>query len=127
MNRRSMKETFGRFIQRLEYRAKDYLLLVIIGGVLIFFSWKIFNDEPTTSVFSNRKPTETEARVAYLISEIDGVGEADVMICETEEGVTGVVVVCDGANNLQTLINIREAVAAALGTEESVVKIYLKK
>ncbi len=62
-----------------------------------------------------------------LLEEIEGVGEANVMICENEEGVQSVVVVCDGANDLRVVINVREAVAAALGTEENAVKIYLKK
>ena len=49
------------------------------------------------------------------------------MICETEEGVLGAVVVCEGAKNIRVNMDIREAVATALGTKESAVKIYLKK
>ena len=48
-------------------------------------------------------------------------------VCEDENGVKSVVVVCEGANNFCVILDIREAVAAALGTQESAVKIYQKK
>ena len=54
-------------------------------------------------------------------------GDVNVMICESEDGVQSVVVVCEGANDLRVNMNIREAVAAALGTDEKSVKIYLMK
>jgi hypothetical protein len=47
-------------------------------------------------------------------------------VCETEDGVQSVVVVCEGANNLQVIMDIKEAVAAAVGAQEKNVKIYLK-
>ena len=71
--------------------------------------------------------TETERKISLLLEEIEGVGKASVMVCETEEGILGAVVVCEGANDIRVNINVREAVATALGTEEKAVKIYLKK
>ena len=61
------------------------------------------------------------------MEEIDGVGDANVIVYEAEDGAKSVVVVCEGANNLRVVMNVREAVAAALGTEVKAVKIYLKK
>ena len=58
---------------------------------------------------------------AKLVIELDGSQH------ETDEGVQSVVVVCEGANNLQVVIDVREAVASAVGTQEKNVKIYLKK
>ena len=71
--------------------------------------------------------TETEKKIGLILQEIEGVGEASVAVCETEEGVLGAVVVCQGANNLKVIMDVREAVATALGTEEKAVKVYLKK
>ena len=107
-------------------RIKDVLILSILAFVLIFAAWKIFytDESGATSVAST---SESERKVCRLLEQLDGVGEADVMICETEDGVQSVVVVCEGAKDLQVMMNIREAVAAALGTEEKAVKIYLKK
>lgn len=110
----------------LKARRKEILLLCLLALLLGFSVWKFFYDdkasEPTAAMQS-----ETEKKLSALLSEIDGVGEAEVMICETEEGVQSVVIVCSGANNLQVTMDVREAVSAALGTDEKSVKIYLKK
>ena len=89
--------------------------------------WKIFYTEDTATAYESSNVSQTETRVERLLEEIEGVGNASVMVCETEEGVQGVVVVCEGANDLQVLLNVREAVSAALGTDPKSIKIYLKK
>lgn len=130
MNKAEKRENLERFAKKrkwLDGRKKDVLLLFTLGFALIFASWKIFytgEEGKTASVVSG---SESEEKISRLLQEIDGVGDANVMICETEEGVQSVVVVCEGAKDLQVVLNVREAVAAALGTEEKAVKIYLKK
>lgn len=110
----------------LTSRLKDILVLCGLGLVLMVAVWKVFYTKES-SAYSASGLSENEQKVSRILQEIDGVGEANVMICESEDGVESVVVVCEGANNLQVVINVREAVAAALGTEEKAVKIYLKK
>ena len=114
-NRRSLKKLVGS-------RGKEVILLFALGLLLVLVAWQVFhgNERETAG-------TDTEAKVCALLQEIHGVGQASVMICETEDGVQSVVVVCEGANDLQVVMNIREAVAAALGTQEKSIKIYLKK
>ena len=107
-------------------KIKEILLISVLALTLVFSVWKVFYDGDTKNVISV-SGSETEQKISLLLKEIDGVGEANVMICETEEGVKSVVVVCEGARDLQVVMNVREAVAAALGTEEKAVKIYLKK
>ncbi len=106
-------------------RGKDWLILGILALVLFYTAWKIFQedkqDQGTLSL------TENEIKVMRLLQEIDGVGEASVVVCEDEDGVKSVVVVCEGANDLRVALNVREAVAAALNTEQKSIKIYLKK
>jgi len=70
--------------------------------------------------------TEEEIRLVSILENIDGVGEAEVMIGLTEDGERRVVVVCDGANRISVLMDVREAAANALGIEEKFVKVYLK-
>ncbi len=105
---------------------KDVIIIAVLALVLIIAIWQIFykNDEvdANTAVAS-----EAEQKVSKLLAEMEGVGAAEVMICETEEGVQSVVVVCEGANSLQVIMDVREAVAAALGTQAKSVKVYLKK
>lgn len=107
-------------------KIREILLISVLALTLVFAVWKVFYDGDTKNVISV-SGSETEQKISLLLKEIDGVGEANVMICETEEGVKSVVVVCEGARDLQVVMNVREAVAAALGTEEKAVKIYLKK
>lgn len=111
----------------IDGKLKDILLLSVLALTLIFAAWKIFDTDESGEVVSGVLGSENERKVSRLLQEIDGVGDAEVMICETEDGVQSVVVVCEGAKDLQVVINVREAVAAALGTEEKAVKIYLKK
>ena len=108
-------------------KLKEILLLSVLALTLIFAAWKVFYTDESGGTASVVSGSESERKVSRLLQEINGVGEAEVMICETEEGVQSVVVVCEGAKDLQVVMNVREAVAAALGTEEKAVKIYLKK
>ncbi len=113
-------------ISRMDGRVKDLLLLSALAFILVFAAWQIFHTEETEEAVAVNA-TQTEIKVIRLLEEIDGVGDANVIVYETEEGVKNVVVVCEGANDLRVVMNIRGAVAAALGTEEKAVKIYQKK
>ena len=111
---------------KIDGKTKDLLLIFVLLFALVVSAWQIFQkDDPQETGLVNA--TETEMKVIRLLEEIDGVGEANVIVCETEEGNKNVVVVCEGANDLRVVMNIRSAVAAALGTEEKAVKVYLKK
>ena len=127
MSKETIKNTVVKgFLKGLDGRIKDIFLLSSLAIVLIFAAWQIFHTEDSEeSVAVNA--TEAEAKVIRILEEIEGVGDANVIVYETEEGPKNVVVVCEGANNLRVVMNVREAVAAALGTEEKAVKIYLKK
>ncbi len=105
---------------------KDVLIVGILAIVLIVAIWRIFYTDKKESAPTSTC-SENEQKISEILAQMEGVGEAEVMICETEEGVQSVVVVCEGAKNLQVIINVREAVAAALGTHEKSVKVYLKK
>lgn len=106
-------------------KIKNLTLFFSIGALLAIMIFNVFYKEDTP--VSNVGNTELEAELCLLLGEINGVGEVNVMIYEGENGVEGVVVVCDGANNLHVNMDIREAVAAALGADEKAIKIYLKK
>ncbi len=109
----------------IKARRREIILLCILALILGIAVWKFFYDPAKETV--NTSATESEKKLSALLAEIDGVGEAEVMICEDEDGIKSVVVVCEGAKDLRVMMDIREAVAAALGTEEKAVKIYLKK
>lgn len=106
-------------------KLKEVFIISALAFVLLFASWKVFYTSEKTDIQTSASTTET--KVSRLLANIEGVGDTSVMICETEEGVQSVVVVCEGANNLRVILNVREAVAAALGTNQNAVKVYLKK
>lgn len=111
--------------KRKSGKLKDVLLLSVLALILVVAVWRIFYREDASKSVSTYG-TESEKALKRLLSEIEGVGEVEVMICE-EDGVKSVVVVCDGAKDIRVNSEIREATAAALGTEEKNVKVYLKK
>ena len=113
-------------LKGLDGRIKDVFLLSALAILLIFATWQVFHTEDSEEAVLVGL-SEAESKVSRILAEIDGVGEASVMVYETEEGAQSVVVVCEGANNLRVVMDVREAVAAALGTEEKAVKVYLKK
>ena len=112
--------------EQLDGRIKDILLLFFLAITLIFAASQIFREDESEDAL-NVNLSDSESRVIRLLEEIDGVGEASVIVCEAEDGKKSVVVVCEGAKNLLVVMNVREAVAAALGTEQNAVKVYQKK
>ena len=126
MSKDTLKNKMENFYKNMGGKVKDIVLLGVLAIVLILAAWLIFHTEDSEEAVSIQ-PTQTEARVMRLLQEIDGVGDANVIIYETEDGVQSVAVVCEGANDLRVVMNVRSAVSAALGTEEKLVRVYLKK
>ena len=126
MNKNGIGNKFRKICGSIDTKGKDIVLIILLAIVLIFTAWQIFHKEEATSAASIQ-PTDTEKRVIRLLEGIDGVGEADVIIHETKEGVQSVAIVCDGAKDLRVVMNVRSAVSAALGTNEKMIKVYLKK
>ncbi|MBQ7771059.1 MAG: hypothetical protein IJ373_07730 [Clostridia bacterium] len=104
---------------------KDLLVIGVLAVALLFAISRVFRDNGTETVATQM--TETELKVSRLLQQIQGVGGAEVIVCETEDGEKNVVIVCDGAKNIRVVMDVREAVAAALGTDEKAIKIYQKK
>ena len=127
MSKENEKKTrLAGVLKRLDYKMKDGLLLLLLGFIVVLSAWLVFRSDDKVEGVATYA-TETEIKVVRLLQEIDGVGEANVIVYEKENEIESVVVVCEGANNLRVVMNVREAVANALGTEEKAVKIYLKK
>ena len=120
------KQSETLYKPKLKKSTREWLLTLAVGLVLAIVAVQVFKTDEgdTTEVVAQ---SEKEKKISLLLQEIEGVGKSNVMICETEEGVQSVVVVCEGANNFQVVLSVREAVATALGTKQSAVKIYLKK
>ena len=118
----------SNFLSKLKSgKIKEVLLLALIAVVLIYSAWNIFHAETEEASASYDAMSESEIKVMRILQAIDGVGDASVVVCEADTKVKSVVIVCEGAKNLRVVMDVREAVASALDTEENSVKIYLKK
>ena len=106
-------------------KGKETLLLIGLAVLLVVVGWNVFHENERGEETSLM--TETEKKLTAILSQIDGVGAVEVMICETEDGVQSVVVVCEGANDILVNMRVREAVCTAVGTQVNAVKIYLKE
>ncbi len=101
--------------------------VLLIAGVALLVAGKFFttpkNDTPTgkNSVF-----TEQEEKIAGILSEIDGVGEVQVMIT-TKDKTSSVLVVAKNADDPATRIKIRQAVRTIVQTDDKNIKIIKKQ
>ena len=124
MNKRERRVLHGALFS---VQIKEFLSMGLLALLLFCIAFLVFRDEGKEDNVSSSQMSEKEQKVCAILQEIEGVGEASVIVCEDEDGVKSVVVVCEGANNFRVVMDVREAVATALNTEQKSVKIYLKK
>ncbi len=96
------------------------LIAILIGTVYLIDKGK----KSSSSISASKEKTATEVKLTGILSSIDGVGATDVMITENEGKILGVVIVCEGANNIMTRSNILNAVATALNIDKKIIAIY---
>lgn len=96
------------------------LLALLIGTVYVIDAGK----KRTSSSSVNVVKSDAESKLTRILSSIEGVGNTDVMITENEREIIGVVIVCEGADNLMTRSNILNAVSTALNIDKKIIAIY---
>jgi hypothetical protein len=111
----------------LSERIKDVIWISIVALILFLACFLVFGKEENVESVAMAKMSEKEQKISQILHEIDGVGEVSVVVCEEEDEVKSVVVVCEGAKDIRVVMEVREAVATALNTQQKSVKIYLKK
>ena len=111
----------------LSERIKDVIWISIVALILFLACFLVFGKEENVESVAMAQMSEKEQKISQILQEIDGVGEVSVVVCEEEDEVKSVVVVCEGAKDIRVVMEVREAVATALNTQQKSVKIYLKK
>lgn len=103
-----------------EGKYSAYILLAIFAAILLFALAVYFDKEDASG-------TTTETRLEQIIGQIDGVGKLDLMVNEADGEILGVIIVCEGANNLSVRLDIINAVSTALGISRASIQIYEMK
>lgn len=97
------------------------LIAILIGTVYVIDKGR---SSRTSSTAVASAKSDTELKLKGILSSIEGVGNTDVMITENEGKIIGVVIVCEGANNLMTRSNILNAVSTVLDIDKKIIAIY---
>ena len=97
------------------------LIIILLGAV--YFINKGKQSQTAATSYSQAKST-TEQKLMTILSNMDGVGTTDVMVNEREGEITGVIIVCQGADNIMTRNNILNAVSTALNIDKKFIAIY---
>lgn len=111
----------------LEWVKENKKIIITLALIALILCALYFMDLSAKSAAASdiaRDRSPTEAKLAAILGDIEGVGSLDLMINESEGEITGVVVVCSGANNIMTRNNILNAVSTALNIDKKIIAIY---
>ncbi len=68
-----------------------------------------------------------ELQLIEILNRIEGVGKADVMITDSDDGIAGVIIVCEGGDNIMTRSDVLNAVSTALCIDKNNIAVYAMK
>ncbi|MCM1437997.1 MAG: hypothetical protein NC131_02130 [Roseburia sp.] len=116
-------------MKRLTDYLKSHKKILIIGSLLVLLiaiAMLLYGGKTkvTASSADSATRTERETKLIRVLSEIEGVGKAEVMVNEGKDGVDGIIIVCEGANNIMTRSDILNAVSTALKVDKNNIAIY---
>lgn len=103
----------------LKSKTARILLLCLAALLLLFAVWKVFFGASASYL-----PTEREARLCLLLSDVEGVGNAKAMVTEENGIPVSAVVLFEGADSVLTRIRVLEITAAALHIDRKYVQVY---
>ena len=114
------KESVQKFFANKTVRL---ILILLIALLLVFAVYRVFfkKEETNAGVY---EATALEERLARILSGIDGVGNATVMVSEENGKAVSAVIVFDGADSILTRIRVIDAAAIALGIGKEYILVY---
>lgn len=119
----------NKLIHRIKGVKNKEIWIALIFALIAAVSYFILSAKDHSTVTSVKedgvKMTEGEARLAEVISEISGVGKTRVLITKGEsEEVIGVVVVAEGAKEMNNRIKMIRCVEKATGVSVDKIEIF---
>ena len=103
----------------------EIVVAVILALIAIVVYFVIAGGRNAKSASASAEMTENEKRVAEMISEISGVGDARVLISSgADKEIVGVVVVAEGAGGMDNRVKIIRLVEKATGATVDRIEIF---
>ncbi len=127
---RDLKEKItnsGAFKKLKEVKNLEIIIaaLLAIIAIVVYFAVSTKGASQKNATQSTVEMTETEARVAKMISDIAGVGKARVLITNgADKEVVGVVVVAEGASDMNNRVKMIRLVEKATGASVDRIEIF---
>ena len=114
------KESIQKFFANKTVRL---VLILLIALLLVFAVYRVFfkKEDANTNVY---EATALEERLAQILSGIDGVGNARVMVSEEDGKAVSAIIVFEGADSILTRIRVIDAAAIALGISKEFILVY---
>lgn len=109
----------GRFVSR-----NKYLFLILFLGIILVL---LPGGDDSSGADS---ATESEQRLGNALRTLEGVGEITVLLAEGKnrnEGYTGAVIFCHGADSASVRLKIVEAVSVYTGLSSNKIKVLKMK
>lgn len=103
---------------------KKFLLISALILALILAAALINSFFSEESAYGGELKSAEELQLMRILSRIEGVGDADVMITQDEQGVAGVVIVCEGADNIMVRSDVLNAVSTAFNIDKNNIAVY---
>ena len=101
---------------------------ILLIAAVILLSFDVFTDSRDGRKQIIDENGGTEAELCAILSDIDGVGDVDVMLqYGEEEKITGVIVTAQGAGNPVVKNNLVNAVMAVFNISAASVEVFEKK
>lgn len=99
--------------------------LLAVVAIVVYFAISATGASSKDKAQTTVEMTESEARVAEMISDIAGVGKTRVLITNgADKSVVGVVVVAEGANNMDNRVKMIRLVEKATGASVDRIEIF---
>ena len=133
----SGKDSIRSWLLRLGW--KEWGVFLLLGILLLVAGLPVTRKNSKTAEDQNAEKTRLESRLEELLSNVEGVGEVEVIIMTGDEGntenfsisskneVTGVLVAAQGAGSAVTVQNIQQAIMALFQIDANKIRIMKMK
>lgn len=104
------------------------IIVIMIIAAVIFLSFDVFTDNTDGRRQVVDEDGGVESRLCNILSDIEGVGEVDVMLQYGEDDrIAGAIVTAEGADDPVVKNNVTNAVMAVFDISASNVEVFEKK